>query len=179
LATTTFRIQSYPPIKAPAALFRLYKTQLSPSPPPLLLVPLHQPPQTPTNTHRGAMSSTSNTFHIPFPRAFLSLNTPVQRGGPQSGSALAMGVPSSPEQLPHGFLSNRPVGRHQSVSSVSSMGSDAHSPPAAPAKDARSPSISEAVFTPLALNTKHAGPPSSAREMSDDADKSGFLSNRH
>ena len=126
------------------------------------------------------MSSTSNTFHIPFPRAFLSLNTPVQRGGPQPSSALAMGVPSSPEQLPHGFLSNRPValGRHQSVSSVCSVGSDANSPPAAPAKDARSPSISEAVFTPLALNTKHAAPPSSAREMSDAADTSAFLSNR-
>lgn len=126
------------------------------------------------------MSSTSSTFHIPFPRAFLSLNTPVQRGGP---SAPVSDMASSPEQLPHGFLSNRPVslGRHQSVSSVFSVGSDAQSPPVGPAKDARSPSISEAVFAPLALNTKHAAPPSSAREMSGAAvvDKSGFLSNRH
>jgi hypothetical protein len=126
------------------------------------------------------MSSTSSTFHIPFPRAFLSLNTPVKRSGSVSlDNVNDMG--SAPEQLPHGFLSNRPVslGRHQSVSSVSSVGSDAQSPPVGPAKDARSPSISEAAFAPLALNTKHASPPSSAREMSGEIEKSGFLSNRH
>ncbi|KAF1361521.1 hypothetical protein EJ07DRAFT_44060, partial [Lizonia empirigonia] len=85
----------------------------------------------------------SSTYHIPFPKNFLSLNTPVKRTGGLSSSAVAQ----LPEQPAHGFLSNRSTSmpRHQSVSSVSSSTateSVGGSPPSVPAKDARSPSIS-------------------------------------
>ena len=135
--------------------------------------------------------STSGQLHIPFPKNFLSLNTPIQRAGDVSSSTLinselsSSAVAQLPEQPAHGFLSNRSVSmpRHQSVSSVTSTSTATESvggsPPSLPAKDARSSSISEAVFTPLALNTKHVPlPPSSNREMGERGVKSWFLTNR-
>lgn len=134
--------------------------------------------------------STSGTYHIPFPKNFLSLNTPIKRAGNVPSSTLSPNELSStaiaqlPEQPAHGFLSNRSnnMPRHQSVSSVGSSTateSIGGSPPALPAKDARSPSVGEATFTPLALNTKHAAlPPSSNREMGERGVKSWFLTNR-
>ncbi|KAF9693103.1 hypothetical protein EKO04_008725 [Ascochyta lentis] len=136
--------------------------------------------------------STSGSYHIPFPKNFLSLNTPIKRAGDVPSSTLSNSELSSsavaqlPEQPAHGFLSNRSVSmpRHQSVSSVSSSSSTATesvggSPPSLPAKDARSSSVSEAVFAPLALNTKHTPlPPSSHREMGERGVKSWFLTNR-
>ncbi|KAJ4350659.1 hypothetical protein N0V95_004564 [Ascochyta clinopodiicola] len=135
--------------------------------------------------------STSGSYHIPFPKNFLSLNTPIKRSGDIPSSTLSASELSSsaiaqlPEQPAHGFLSNRSVSmpRHQSVSSVSSDSTATESvggsPPSLPAKDARSPSVSEAVFAPLALNTKHTPlPPSSYREMGERGVKSWFLTNR-
>ncbi|KAF1850635.1 uncharacterized protein K460DRAFT_400684 [Cucurbitaria berberidis CBS 394.84] len=129
------------------------------------------------------MSSVSSTFHIPFPRAFLPVNTPAKQ------SISPTDVPASPEseQPAHGFLSNRPafVPGHQSKSSVSSITSTATSdagtisaPSSPPTKAADSPILGPKVFTPLAVNTKHALPPQSVKEMSA-MEKGGFLSNRH
>ncbi|KZM22495.1 uncharacterized protein EKO05_0000790 [Ascochyta rabiei] len=135
--------------------------------------------------------STSGSYHIPFPQNFLSLNTPIKRSSDVSSSTLGNGDLSStavaqlPEQPAHGFLSNRSdsMPRHHSVSSVGSSTateSVGGSPPSLPAKDARSPSVSEALFTPLALNTKHTPlPPSSYREVGERGVKSWFLTNRH
>ncbi|KAF2996834.1 hypothetical protein E8E13_003409 [Curvularia kusanoi] len=135
--------------------------------------------------------STSSQYHIPFPKNFLSLNTPLQRTGdvaasPVSNTELSSAaVAQLPEQPAHGFLSNRPDGmhRHQSISSVSTVStatdSVGGSPPSLPAKDARSPSVSEASFAPLALNTRHAPlPPSSVREGGERGVKHWFLTNR-
>ncbi|KAH6629472.1 hypothetical protein C7974DRAFT_413266 [Boeremia exigua] len=135
--------------------------------------------------------STSSQYHIPFPTNFLSLNTPLKRAGDVPSSTISNSELSSaavaqlPEQSAHGFLSNRPDGmaRHQSVSSVTSVStatdSVSGSPPSLPAKDARSPSLSEASFSPLALNTRHAAlPSSSVREAGERGVKSWFLTNR-
>lgn len=135
--------------------------------------------------------STSSQYHIPFPKNFLSLNTPIKRNGdaaaPASNTAelSSSAVAELPEQSAHGFLSNRPDGlqRHQSISSVTSVSTTADSlagsPPSLPAKDARSPSVTEAAFAPLALNTRHAPlPPSSFREVGERGVKSWFLTNR-
>ncbi|KAF1927058.1 uncharacterized protein M421DRAFT_189896 [Didymella exigua CBS 183.55] len=134
--------------------------------------------------------STSGQYHIPFPKNFLSLNTPLKRAGdvPSSTSSNELSIAAVaqlPEQPAHGFLSNRSVSmpRHQSVSSVASTStatdSVGGSPPSLPAKDARSPSVSEATFAPLALNTCHAPlPPRSHREIEDRGVKSWFLTNR-
>ncbi|KAJ4985082.1 hypothetical protein SVAN01_09453 [Stagonosporopsis vannaccii] len=135
--------------------------------------------------------SSSSQYHIPFPTNFLSLNTPVKRAGDVPSSTISNSELSSaavaqlPEQSAHGFLSNRPssMPRHQSVSSVGSVStatdSVGGSPPSLPAKDARSPSVSEASFTPLALNTRHAPlPPNSFREVGERGVKSWFLTNR-
>ncbi|KAJ4377077.1 hypothetical protein N0V86_006518 [Didymella sp. IMI 355093] len=135
--------------------------------------------------------STSSQYHIPFPKNFLSLNTPVKRAGDVPPSTLSdselsnAAVAQLPEQPAHGFLSNRSVSmpRHQSVSSVTSTStatdSVGGSPPSLPAKDARSPSVGEATFTPLALNSRHAPlPPSSHRAIEDRGVKSWFLTNR-
>ncbi|OAL47589.1 hypothetical protein IQ07DRAFT_121836 [Pyrenochaeta sp. DS3sAY3a] len=130
------------------------------------------------------MSSTSSTFHIPFPRAFLAVNTPAKKSAGTSSDVLAS--PES-EQPAHGFLSNRAGHgpRHQSMSSVSSVGSitasDAGtlSPPSSPpTKAADSPVLGPKIFAPLAVNTKHALPPQSLEKMTT-AEKSAFLSNRH
>lgn len=132
--------------------------------------------------------STSSQYHIPFPKNFLSLNTPLQRTGDVSATTNELSsaaVAQLPEQSAHGFLSNRPehMHRHQSVSSVGSVStagdSVGGSPPSLPAKDARSPSVSEASFAPLALNTRHAPlPPSSVRQIDERGVKSWFLTNR-
>ena len=129
--------------------------------------------------------STSSQYHIPFPKNFLSLNTPLQRAGDVSTTTNELSsaaVAQLPEQSAHGFLSNRSANmpRHQSVSSVSSASESAGgSPPSLPAKDARSPSVSEASFAPLALNTRHAPlPPSSMRQIDERGVKSWFLTNR-
>ncbi|CAO2653619.1 Nn.00g030300.m01.CDS01 [Neocucurbitaria sp. VM-36] len=128
------------------------------------------------------MSSVSSTFHIPFPRNFLAVNTPAKQS-PKD-------VPASPEseQSTHGFLSNRPafVPRHQSKSSsVSSIASVATSdagtispPSSPPTKAADSPVLGPKIFAPLAVNTKHALPPQTVKEMSV-VEKSAFLSNKH
>lgn len=136
--------------------------------------------------------STSSQYHIPFPTNFLSLNTPIKRAGDVPSSILSSRELSSaavaqlPEQPAHGFLSNRSVSmpRHQSVSSATSTATTTNSvggsPPSLPAKDARSPSLDEATFTPLALNTRHAPlPPRSHREIEARGVKSWFLTNRY
>lgn len=135
--------------------------------------------------------SSSSQYHIPFPTNFLSLNTPLKRAGDAPSSTISNSELSSaavaqlPEQSAHGFLSNRPASmpRHQSVSSVASVStatdSVGGSPPSLPAKDARSPSVTEAAFTPLALNTRHAPlPPNSFRETGERGVKHWFLTNR-
>ncbi|KAH8723678.1 hypothetical protein GQ44DRAFT_773825 [Phaeosphaeriaceae sp. PMI808] len=120
----------------------------------------------------------SSSYHIPFPRNFLPVNTPLQKSG--AGSDVDATV--QPQQLDHGFLSNRSatVPRHQSVSSVSSISSNAvtASPPSSPpTQAAASPVLSPKAFTPLALNTKSALPPASLADMTPIA-RSAFLSNR-
>ncbi|KAH8632311.1 hypothetical protein IG631_13994 [Alternaria alternata] len=134
------------------------------------------------------MSSTSSTYHIPFPKNFLTVNTPVKK---QSGSGVQS--PTEPVMPAHGFLSNRPA-RHQSVSSVSSITSVAAPPseastisaPSSPTtKAADSPILGPKIFAPLAVNAKHALPPSTSSEMSNaerqrrmSFEKHTFLSNK-
>lgn len=115
-----------------------------------------------------------STYHIPFPRNFLSLNTPTHKKT-NSGSAIA-----SPEAegAPHNFLSNKDAPRHYSVSSESSSGS-AISPPASPsAKAVTPPAAEQKVPAFLALNTKATAPPPTAKEAKADP-TSPFLSNKH
>ncbi|KAF1940565.1 hypothetical protein EJ02DRAFT_228171 [Clathrospora elynae] len=135
------------------------------------------------------MSSTSSTYHIPFPKNFLPVNTPIKK-------AAAPSVPAAvPVEPAHGFLSNRPVvPRHQSISSVSSITSVAaysdastvSAPSSPPSKASDSPILGPKIFAPLAVNTKHALPPSSVKEMSAaerlrrmSFEKHTFLSNKH
>jgi hypothetical protein len=113
------------------------------------------------------------SYHIPFPRAFLSLNTPTHKKT-NSGSAIA-----SPEAegAPHNFLSNKDAPRHYSISSESSSGTAA-SPPASPsAKAVTAPAVEQKVPAFLALNSKFAAPPATEKEMK--VEKSPFLSNKH
>ncbi|KAI4687281.1 hypothetical protein J4E81_008129 [Alternaria sp. BMP 2799] len=139
------------------------------------------------------MSSTSSTYHIPFPKNFLTVNTPVKK-------AASPGIqsPTEPVVPAHGFLSNRPA-RHQSISSVSSITSitssvaappsetSTISAPSSPAtKAADSPVLGLKIFAPLAVNAKHALPPTSSSEMSAaerqrrmSFEKHTFLSNKH
>ena len=132
------------------------------------------------------MSSTRPTYHIPFPKGFLAVNTPVKK---------AASVAPAPEPVvpAHGFLSNRPAsGRHQSISSVSSISSvtapseastiSAPSSPAAKAFD--SPVLGPKIFAPLAVNAKYAPPAGGFKEMSAaerqrrlSFERSAFLSN--
>jgi hypothetical protein len=122
---------------------------------------------------------TSSAHHIPFPRTFLSLNTPAKKA---PGGAVLSTSPES-EFTTHGFLSNRPVAipshpRNASISSVSSVDSVASSAPLPATNESpTSPTLDGAATTFLALNTKYTAPPPSTKEMSDD--KSNFLSNRH
>lgn len=134
------------------------------------------------------MSSTSSTYHIPFPKNFLAVNTrPKQTVLP---AALTTAVANLPA---HGFLSNRAsIPRHESISSVSSTASvprsDAStiSAPSSPTtKASDSPILGPKIFTPLAVNTKHTLPPMSVKEMSAaerqrrmSFEKHTFLSNR-
>lgn len=135
------------------------------------------------------MASTRPTYHIPFPKTFLAVNTPVKKTvSPAVSSPTESVVPA------HGFLSNRPAsGRHQSVSSVSSLASSigapaseasSLSPPSSPTtKSADSPVLGPKIFAPLAVNTKHPAP-SGFKEMSAaerqrrlSFERSAFLSN--
>ncbi|RAR11814.1 hypothetical protein DDE83_004411 [Stemphylium lycopersici] len=134
------------------------------------------------------MSSTSPTYHIPFPKNFLAVNTPVKKTVPAPAA-------SAPEPVvpAHGFLSNRSnSGRHQSISSVSSFTSVGAPPseastisaPSSPAtKAADSPVLGPKIFAPLAVNAKYAAPPSSSMLMAAERqrrmsfERSAFLSN--
>ncbi|USP75552.1 hypothetical protein yc1106_02826 [Curvularia clavata] len=136
------------------------------------------------------MASTRPTYHIPFPKTFLAVNTPVKK------TVLSPTVSSPTESVvpAHGFLSNRPAsGRHQSVSSVSSVTSSVGvpaseastiSPPSSPTtKLADSPVLGPKIFAPLAVNTKHPAPPGFAemtaaeRQRRLSFERSTFLSN--
>ncbi|CBX99045.1 hypothetical protein IAQ61_000824 [Plenodomus lingam] len=143
------------------------------------------------------MSSTSSTYHIPFPKNFLAVNTRPKK------TVLSAALTSPVANLaPHGFLSNVPTSsiphRHQSISSISSItsvatsdtaASDAStiSAPSSPrTKPADSPILGPKIFAPLQVNAKHALPPKNAGEMSAaerqrrmSFEKHTFLSNRH
>ncbi|KAF1835893.1 hypothetical protein BDW02DRAFT_261145 [Decorospora gaudefroyi] len=122
------------------------------------------------------MSSTSPTYHIPFPKNFLAVNSPVKKAAAAAAPPAPAPAPLEQPSVPvHGFLSNRPVAaRHQSVSSVSSITSVAGtsetstiSPPSSPpTKAADSPILGPKIFAPLAVNARHALPPNSVKEMS-------------
>ncbi|KAI8941504.1 hypothetical protein NX059_002720 [Plenodomus lindquistii] len=122
------------------------------------------------------MSSTSSTYHIPFPKNFLAVNTRPKK------TVLPATLTSPIANLSaHGFLSNAPPAapssthiphRHQSISSVSSIATvdttaDTISAPSSPtAKPSDSPVLGPKIFAPLQVNAKYALPPKSAGEMS-------------
>ncbi|KAF2683971.1 hypothetical protein K458DRAFT_404297 [Lentithecium fluviatile CBS 122367] len=119
----------------------------------------------------------SSKHHIPFPRTFLSLNTPVKK---KASDDIVLSASPESELSSHGFLSNRPtpMPRHSSISSVGSVDSvtsSTSSPPAASAPT--SPVLDRAVPAFLALNTKSPPPPPPAKAVN--VDTAGFLSNRH
>lgn len=115
--------------------------------------------------------------HIPFPRTFLSLNTPTKK----SAVNAAQLTPSSEPQLPaHGFLSNRPtaVPRHSSISSVSSIDSNASTAsPRAPGEAPSPPFNKQTLHTFLSLNSMYVAPATTVAEVKA-IPSSGFLSNR-
>lgn len=135
------------------------------------------------------MASTRPTYHIPFPKTFLAVNTPIKKTvSPAVSSPTESVVPA------HGFLSNRPAnGRHQSVSSVSSVTSSVGvpaseastiSPPSSPTTNlADSPVLGPKIFAPLAVNTKHPTTPgfkemsAAERQRRLSFERSTFLSN--
>lgn len=115
----------------------------------------------------------SSRHHIPFPRNFLSLNTPVKKA---NDTGVVATSPES-EVPPHTFLSNRahPSPRHSSMSSVSSDESTiSASPRPLPNDGDSSPVLKPALMSFLPLNTKHVAPP---RPVGDGT-KSPFLSNK-
>ncbi|OAL03015.1 hypothetical protein IQ06DRAFT_345986 [Phaeosphaeriaceae sp. SRC1lsM3a] len=120
----------------------------------------------------------SSSYHIPFPRNFLTVNTPVKKSGTVDTAAV------QPGQFDHGFLSNRPaVPRHASVSSTTSSVSETASvgaPSSPPTQAAVAPVVAASAFTPLALNAKQhaAAPLPSLADMTPVA-RSAFLSNRY
>ncbi|PSN70622.1 hypothetical protein BS50DRAFT_265092 [Corynespora cassiicola Philippines] len=122
--------------------------------------------------------SSGPRYHIPFPTAFLSLNTREQKSVVNRDAAAS----SSPESelAPHGFLSNRPnaLPRHSSISSVASDASTSSTPssPATQATDA--PVSATPVPAFLTLNSKPSAAPAPAKEMTP-AEKHNFLSNKH
>ncbi|KAH9871177.1 hypothetical protein J1614_006753 [Plenodomus biglobosus] len=143
------------------------------------------------------MSSTSSTYHIPFPKNFLAVNT-----RPKKTVLPAALTAPIPNLAPHGFLSNAPTSsiphRHQSISSISSVISvatsdtaasdaDTISAPSSPsAKPVDSPILGPKIFAPLQVNAQHALPLVNAGEMSAaerlrrmSFEKHTFLSNRH
>ena len=119
--------------------------------------------------------SSGGRLHIPFPKTFLSLNTPVKR----SGSSVEATAAPEPQQPSHPFLSNRSASgaRHHSVSSVSSIDSVASTTPAASNSPPTSPSLKPTFSAFLSLNSKYATPPQTVQEMSN-IDAHSFLSNR-
>lgn len=120
------------------------------------------------------MSSSDSTYHIPFPRTFLSLNSTSRQAASPASSTV---VSPTPEPTTHTFLSNRPAGRSYSVSSTSSdVSASTVSPPASPSTMAVDAPILEARFLPL--NSKVVAPPTTAKEIKP-VEKSPFLSNRH
>lgn len=119
----------------------------------------------------------SSSFHIPFPRNFLTVNTPVKKSGTVDAA------PAQPDQFDHGFLSNRPaVPRHASVSSTASSVSETASvsaPSSPPSQAAVAPVVAAPVISPLALNAKHTVIPlANLADMTPIA-RSAFLSNRY
>lgn len=123
------------------------------------------------------MSSNNSSFHIPFPRTFLAVNTPVKKAANLNHEL----VSPTTEPPASSFLSNR-AGGHASRTSVSSMDSTTSagtlSPPSSPpTKAADSPVLGPKIFAPLAVNTKHALPTQAATAVSP-IEKSSFLSNR-
>lgn len=117
----------------------------------------------------------SSSYHIPFPRNFLAVNTPVNKAGVVEPAAAIQ-----PEQFDHGFLSNRPATRHASVSSTSSVSEPAaaSAPSSPPTQAATSPVLAAKAFTPLALNAKHAALPLPNLADMTPVARSAFLSNR-
>lgn len=114
----------------------------------------------------------SSRHHIPFPRNFLSLNTPTKKA---NDAGFVTRSPES-EVPPHTFLSNRthPVPRHSSMSSVSSDESTIASPQPLPNDGEHSHGLKPALMAFLRLNTKHVAAPRPA----EDGVKSPFLSNK-
>ncbi|KAL1599875.1 hypothetical protein SLS60_007680 [Paraconiothyrium brasiliense] len=122
--------------------------------------------------------SSGGRLHIPFPRTFLSLNSPAKQsvvGGPSEPTAAP-----EPKQSAHPFLSNRPAGgqRHASVSSVSSVDSIASSAPAPASEPSASPVLKPTLPAFLSLNAKYAVPPKTVAALND-VEPHGFLSNKH
>ncbi|KAF2450314.1 hypothetical protein P171DRAFT_137967 [Karstenula rhodostoma CBS 690.94] len=120
--------------------------------------------------------SSGGRLHIPFPRTFLSVNTPIK----QAGSPVEPTAAPEPKQSAHPFLSNRPAGtqRHASVSSVSSVDSIPSSPSATGVSPSASPVLEPTLPAFLSLNAKYAPLPKAAAPLSD-VQPHGFLSNRH
>ncbi|KAK7186193.1 hypothetical protein DPSP01_005025 [Paraphaeosphaeria sporulosa] len=118
----------------------------------------------------------SGRLHIPFPRTFLSVNTPTKK----AGSPVEPTAAPEPQQSAHSFLSNRPAGaqRHASVSSVSSVDSIASAASATRGSPPASPVLEQTLPAFLSLNAKYAAPPKTAAALSG-AEPHGFLSNRH
>ncbi|KAF2799835.1 hypothetical protein K505DRAFT_43881 [Melanomma pulvis-pyrius CBS 109.77] len=117
------------------------------------------------------MSASGPRYHIPFPTAFLSLNTK-----PSKTNADGVVVASPETSTAHSFLSNRSVvPRHSSISSESSTSSATSIPSSPPAQIIESPTLKAALPTFLALNSKHTAPPTSVKDA---GDKTPFLSNK-
>ncbi|KAF1912895.1 hypothetical protein BDU57DRAFT_521489 [Ampelomyces quisqualis] len=116
----------------------------------------------------------SSSYHIPFPTNFLAVNTPAKKADVVDAAA------PQPEQFDHGFLSNRTVSRHSSVSSTTSIPEPAavSAPPSPPIQAATSPVRTATAFAPLALNAKHAAPPLASLADMTPVARSAFLSNR-
>jgi len=115
------------------------------------------------------MSTSGPRYHIPFPKAFLSLNTPAQK---RADGAV---IPSPEVDTAHSFLSNRQVtGRHYSMSSESST-SSIPSAPSSPIQVVESPTLKAAVPTFLTLNSKYTAPPTTVKTT---GEKTTFLSNK-
>ncbi|KAF2713350.1 hypothetical protein K504DRAFT_450060 [Pleomassaria siparia CBS 279.74] len=109
-------------------------------------------------------------YHIPFPTAFLSLNTPTTAKKDGSGAIIS----STEGDATHTFLSNRStVPRHSSISSESSTASipSVTASPTAPMVE--SPVLKASVPAFLTLNSKHTAP-TAPKGVNDNA---GFLSN--
>ncbi|KAF2742107.1 hypothetical protein M011DRAFT_462720 [Sporormia fimetaria CBS 119925] len=117
------------------------------------------------------MSTSGPRYHIPFPRNFLSLNTPLKKTTTPPTTSAALPVVDAEA---HTFLSNRPSGRTNSMSSDTSSGSII-STPSSPAAQAVTTPVLEQKVAFLPLNSKYAAPPTQAKIMF----PGGFLSNRH